>query len=171
MTTVYALLGAALGLLTAVPASAQSGVGTYTGTWIGSAFSVEAGSWPDLATQGFAITIDGDDRDFEADWSGLVADDGSIVWDDLSQEFESAERPGYFRPDDDADIFDGEAQYWAFSGEAGLVLGRLQFDDVTGNHLLFVCHLIPSEAGMDAVLVLSGTATATARARLTLVRR
>ena len=171
MTRAYAVLGTAIGLLAATPAAAQTGIAPYAGEWVGSEITVEAGSWPELAAEGFAVAISGSDSEFEVDWVGMVPTDGTAAWDELSEEFERADRAGYYTPDDDPDVFDGEPQYWAFSGEAGLVLGRLQLDAAGGRHLLFVCQLVPTETGLDAVLMLSATETPTARARVSLVRQ
>lgn len=165
-----AILGFAL-LFAAAPASAQAGIDAYAGDWVGSSITVEAGSWPVIEAADFIVAIAGSAAEFEADWPGVVPDDGATAWEDLSQTFERAGRPGYYHPDDAADVFDGEPQFWAFAGEGGLMLGRMQIDEDSGRHLIFVCQLVPTEAGMDAVLVLTDSDAESARARVAMVRR
>ena len=166
-----ATLGFALLLAGAAPASAQAGIDGYAGDWVGSSITVDAGSWPVIEAADFRIAIAGSATEFEADWPGVVPDDGAAVWDDLSQDFERAGRPGYYRPDDVAEVFDGEPQYWAFAGDGGLVLGRLQIDEDSGRHLIYVCRLLPTETGLEAVLVLTDSDAETSRARVAMVRR
>jgi hypothetical protein len=170
MTTACASIAAMI-LMAAAPAAAQTGMAAYVGEWVGSGITVESGSWPETVAEDITVSIDGGDGGFEAGWSGLVPADDAAAWDDLSQEFEPADRAGFFAPGDDADVFDGEPQYWAFIGEAGLVLGRLQIDDDSGRHVIFVCRLVPTDAGLDAELVLSAAEAEIARARVTLVQQ
>jgi hypothetical protein len=170
MTTACASIAAMI-LLAATPAAAQTGVAAYAGEWVGSGFTVESGSWPETAAEDITVAIDGGDGGFAAGWSGLVPAEDAAAWDDLAQEFEPADRPGFYAPEDEGDVFDGEPQYWAFVGEAGLVLGRLQIDSDSGRHVIFVCRLVPTDAGLDAELVLSAAEAEIARARVSLVKQ
>jgi hypothetical protein len=172
MSKVRVLPGAAslVALLAAAPAAAQGALESYAGRWVGTAIAVEAGSWPVIDAGDFVVTISGGRRSFEASWSAVVPVDGGARWDRASTEFERAARPGYYQPDDGADLFEGDPQYWAFAGEGELILGRLQIDEDSGGHLMYVCHLVPSETGMEAMLVLTAAGAETARARVTLVR-
>lgn len=158
-------------VLTALPASAQTAVEAYNGNWRGDALTVEAGDWPEMAPNGFSIAIKGDSDEFEAEWTAVVPDDDTLEWDEVSADFESSDRAGFFEPDDLPEIFDGDAQFWAYASAEGLVLGRLQIDDDSGRHAIFACHLFLTETGLDAVLVLSSTGVQSGRARISLVRQ
>lgn len=158
-------------VLTALPALAQTAVEAYNGNWRGDALTIESGEWPEIAPDGFILAIKGDSDEFEAEWTAVVPNDDTLEWDDVSADFESADRAGFFEPDDLPDLFDGDPQFWAFAGENGLVLGRLQIDDDSGRHAIFACHLFLTETGLDAVLVLSSTGVQSGRARISLVRQ
>lgn len=168
------LLFAALAMLASLaawPAAAQTGVEVFNGNWQSASFSVEEGNWPELDSDGFAIAVNGGNRGFEAEWTGIEPDDAAVEWDTFEVDFEPADRPGYFEADDTPELFDGDPQYWAFVREGSLSIGRLEIDDDTGLHVIFVCTLTQTDDGLDAVLVLSTAAGPIARAHAVLQRR
>ena len=154
-----------------LPATAQTGIEVFNGNWQSASFTVEVGNWPDIETDGFSIAINGGNTAFEAEWTGVAPYDTALEWDTFEVDFEAADRPGYFRADDTPDVFDGDAQYWAFAGEETLSIGRLQIDDDSGLHAIFVCTLTRTEDGLSATLVLSADSGPIARAQASLQRR
>ena len=172
LMAVGALIG--LGALNAASsdAAAQSGIELYNGNWVGSAVISADPDWPAVEPGLVTIAIDGDNADFDAEWTSLVLDDGELAWDVAEVEFERADRPGYFAPDDGrADILEGEAQLWAFYGENGLVLGRLQIDEDSGRHIVYTCRMVRNDGGLEATLTMSAADAGPTVATIAMVRR
>lgn len=152
-------------------ALAQTGIEAFNGNWVGAEVVAAGPGWPEMAAGAVAVAINGDNSDFEAEWMSLTLDEGALEWDLADTEFERDDRPGYYRPEDDADILDGEGQLWAFYGDVGLVLGRLQIDADSGRHIVYVCRLVPTEAGLEAHLTLTTGDSAATTATVAMVRR
>ena len=153
-------------------AAAQSGVELYNGNWVGGEVVSADPAWPAVEPGLIAVAIDGDNRDFEAEWTALILEDGALAWDVAEVEFERADRPGYFAPDNGrADIFEGDAQYWAYQDEGGMILGRLQIDEDSGRHVVYTCHLVRTEGGLEATLTMTAAEAGPANATITMVRK
>ena len=170
---ILARAGAVVAALLAVPtaATAQGAVEAFNGNWIGIAIAVETGTLPPIEANRFAIAIDGDNESFDAEWTILAIDDGVAEWDEVSTEFEPAERQGYFEVDDDIEIFDGDPLLWGFIGPDWLELGRLQIGEDSGRRLLFTCFLTRTDAGLEVALVYSGDDAELTRAVITMERK
>lgn len=153
-------------------AHAQTGIEVFNGNWVGAEIVAADTNWPAMEVGAVVIAIDGGNRDFEAEWTSLALDEGALEWSASEAEFEPADRPGYFVPEDgEADIFEGETQLWAYFGETGLILGRLQIDADTGLHIVYTCRLTRTEAGLEAELTMSTSDSGVAVATLTMVRK
>lgn len=158
-------------VVTGGAARAQSGVEAFNGNWVASAITPESGEMVPIAPADFTVAINGDNDEFEAEWTVLTPDVGGAAWHEQSADFESAERPGYFGPDDEAEFFEGDPVLWAHIGANGLLLGQLRIDDDSGGHVVFTCRLVRTESGLDAVIVQSTDAGPAARSLVSMVRK